>query len=108
MTTLLILVTDYKIDNVTNILPILELAARESKPLVIVAEQVEGQALAAMIMNTVRGSMKVAAVKAPEYGQERTNIMQDLCLSTGATFFGRATGRQLSEIKLTDFGLCKE
>ena len=103
----LILVTDYKIDNVTDILPVLELAARESKPLVIVAEQIEGQALAALIMNTVRGSMKVAAVKAPEYGQERTNIMQDLCLSTGAAFFGRATGRQLSEIKLTDFGLCK-
>ena len=62
----LIFVTDYKIDTVKKILPALELAARESKPLVIIAEQVEGQALAALIMNTLRGSMKVAAVKAPE------------------------------------------
>lgn len=102
-----ILVTDHKIDTVKKILPTLELAARESKPLIIVAEQVEGQALAALIMNSVRGSMKVAAVKAPEYGIERTNIMKDLCLATGATFFSRSSGRQLDDIKLIDFGLCK-
>jgi chaperonin GroEL len=103
----LILVTDYKIDTVKKILPTLELAARENKPLVIVAEQVEGQALAALIMNSVRGSMKVTAVKAPEYGIERTNIMKDLCLATGATFFSRSSGRQFDDIKLIDFGLCK-
>jgi chaperonin GroEL len=104
----LILVTDYKIDVVNKILPVLELAARESRPLVIVAEQVEGQALAALIMNSVRGSMKVAAVKAPEYGNERTSIMQDLCVSTGAFFFSRLSGRQLDDIKLVDFGTCKK
>ena len=103
----LILVTDYKIDAVNKILPILELAARESKPLIIVAEQVEGQALAALIMNSIRGTMKVAAIKAPEYGTERINIMRDLCLATGAIFFNRSSGRQLDEAKLVDFGLCK-
>jgi chaperonin GroEL len=103
----LILVTDYKIDTVQKILPVLELASRENKPLVIVAEQVEGQALAALIMNSVRGTMKVAAVKAPEYGTERTNIMKDLCLATGATFFNRSSGRHLEDVKLVDFGLCK-
>ena len=104
----LIFVTDYKIDTVKNILPVLELASRESKPLLIVAEQVEGQALAALIMNTVRGTMRVAAVKAPEYGNERINIMKDLCIATGATFFNRASGRLLEEVKLSDFGLCKK
>ena len=104
----LIFVTDYKVDNVQKILPVLELAAREGKPLLVVAEQVEGQALAALIMNTVRGSMKVAAVKAPEYGNERINIMKDLCLATGATFFSRVSAMDIGEIKLSDFGICKK
>ena len=104
----LIFVTDYKIDAVKKILPVLELAARENKPLIIVAEQVEGQALAALIMNTVRGSMKVAAVKVPEYGDLRTKIMEDLCLATGARFISRRSGDGLDNVKLTDFGLCKK
>ena len=102
----LILVTDHKVDTVQGILPILEMVAREGKPLIVVAEQVEGQALAALIMNTVRGSMKVAAIHAPSYGQERKNIMSDLCLSTGAEFISRASGRKLSEVKLSDLGIC--
>ena len=66
-----VLVTDATIDTVEDILPILEPVAREAKALVIVAENVEGQALAALIMNTLRGTMKVAAIKAPRYGEER-------------------------------------
>ena len=104
----LVFVTDHKIDSVKKILPVLELAARESKPLIIVAEHVEGQALAALIMNTVRGSMKVAAVKAPEYGNHRTKIMEDLCLATGAIFFNRNSGRSLESVKMSDFGFCKK
>jgi len=104
----LIFVTDHKIDTVKKILPVLELAARESRPLIIVAEQVEGQALAALIMNTVRGSMKVAAVKAPGYGNERINTMKDLCIATGAKFFTRVGGETLDDITLPDFGLCKK
>jgi len=104
----LILVTDHKIDTVQKILPVLELAAREAKPFIIVAEQVEGQALAALIMNTVRGSMKVAAVKAPGYGQERRDTMSDLCLSIGATFISRESGKRLEEIVLSDLGTCQK
>ena len=104
----LFLITDYKIDNVKSILPALELASREAKPLIIVAEQVEGQALAALIMNTVRGSMKIAAIKAPGYGIERANTMKDLSLATGATFFSRSLGRKIEDIKLVDFGTCKK
>jgi chaperonin GroEL len=104
----LVLVTDYKIDSVQEILPILELVARESKPFIIVAEEVEGQALAALIMNTVRGSMKVAAIRAPRYGKERRQIMEDLCFSVGAAFVSRSSGKSLSDVKLVDLGTCKK
>ena len=97
-------ITDTKIDQVNQILPALEIAARESRPFIIVAEEVEGQALAALIMNTMRGSMKVAAVKAPRYGEERRAIMSDLAVSTGAKFFQQSLGHNLTEVALTDFG----
>lgn len=100
----MILVTDEKIDNVQDILPILELAAREARPLVFVASEVEGQALAAMIMNAMRGTLKVAAIKAPRYGEERQNILKDLAVSTGATFISRSNGKRLNGVKLVDFG----
>ena len=103
----LILVTDHKVDAVSDIMPILELVAREAKPLVIVAEEVEGQALAALIMNAVRGTMRVAAVKAPRYGTERRGIMKDLCLATGSTFVSRESGRKLADVKLVDLGSCQ-
>ncbi len=98
------LITDTKVDQVNQILPALEIAAREGRPFVIVAEEVEGQALAALIMNTMRGSMKVAAVKAPRYGEERRAIMNDLAVSTGAKFFQQSMGHKLTEASLTDFG----
>ena len=98
------LITDTKVDQVQQILPALEIAAREGRPFIIVAEEVEGQALAALIMNTVRGSMKVAAVKAPRYGEERRAIMSDLATSTGAKFFQQSLGHDLSSVSLNDFG----
>jgi chaperonin GroEL len=100
----LLLVTDEKIETVDQILPVLEVVAREGRPLVIFAEEVEGQALAALIMNTVRGTMKVAAVKAPRYGEERRGILQDLATSIGATFVSRLSGMRVSETKLSDLG----
>ncbi len=103
----IILVTDYKVDTVDCIYPVLELASRDGRPLVIVAEEVEGQALAALIMNTTRGTMKVSAVKAPRFGDERRSIMKDLCISTGATFISRESGINLSEVKLQHLGSCK-
>ena len=100
----LLLVTDEKIETVDQILPVLEVVAREGRPLVIFAEEVEGQALAALIMNTVRGTMKVAAVKAPRYGEERRGILEDLATSVGATFVNRLSGMKLQETKLSDLG----
>ena len=100
----LLLVTDEKIETVDQILPVLEVVAREGKPLVIFAEEIEGQALAALIMNTVRGTMKVAAVKAPRYGEERRGILEDLAISVGATFVSRLSGMKVKETKLSDLG----
>jgi len=103
-----ILVTDRKFDSVNDMLPVLELIAREGKPFVIVADEIEGQALAALIMNAMRGTMKVAAVKAPRYGEERRNIMKDLAISVGATFIATENGTKMSDVKLKDFGRAKK
>ncbi len=99
-----ILVTDEKIEHVQDIFAILELAAREARPIVFVANDIEGQGLAALIMNSIKGTLKVAAIKAPRYGEERQNILKDLALSTGAQFISRSEGRRLNEVKLTDLG----
>ena len=104
----LIMVTDEKIENVQDILPVLEQVARESRPFVIVGSDFEGQGLAALIMNAIRGSMRVAAVKAPRYGEERKNILRDLALSVGATFISRESGLRLKDTKLEHLGSCRK
>jgi chaperonin GroEL len=103
-----VLVVDDKIDKVQDLLPVLEPVAREGRPLVVVASEIEGQALAALIMNAMRGTMKVAAVKAPRYGQERRDILQDLCIASGAKFFSKASNTALSTFQLVDLGQCKK
>ena len=103
----LILVTDQDVEHVDDMLPVLEVAARDKRPLVIVAESVEGQALAALIMNAIRGTMRVMAIKAPRYGQERKNLLKDLALSVGATFVSKEQGMLLRDVKLTDLGSVK-
>ncbi len=100
----LVMITDYKITQVEQILPILELVAREARPLVIVAEDIEGQALAAMIMNAMRGSLKIAGIKAPFYGEQRRNLLSDLAISTGATFITRESGQKLQTTTLAQLG----
>ena len=100
----LILVTDEKIEHVQDIMKVLELSAREARPLIFVATEIEGQALAAMIMNALKGTLKVAAIKAPRYGEERQNLLNDLAISIGATFISRSNGTRLQGVKLTDLG----
>jgi len=100
----LFLVTDHKISNVESILPVLEMIARENRPLVIVAEDIEGQALAAMIMNAMRGTLKVAGIKAPMYGEERRNILSDLATSVGAHFITRESGTKIADVQMSDLG----
>ena len=103
----LFLITDEKVETIEQILPTLELAARESRPLIIISGEMEGQALAAVIANAVRGTMKVAAVKAPRYGEERRSILKDLCASVGATFITRENNLNLKQVKLSHFGQSK-
>jgi chaperonin GroEL len=103
----LFLITDEKIDSVEDMMPTLEIAAREGRPFVIVAENIEGQALAALIMNAMRGTLRIVAVKAPRYGEERRNILKDLSLSVGATFITRQNNLRLRDVKLTHFGKAK-
>lgn len=103
----LLLITDNRIDAVDQILPALEVVSRDGRPLIIVAEEIEGQALAALIMNTARGNMKIAAVKAPYYGVRRRNILSDLALSTGAEFISNDGAVSLRDIKLQHFGQCR-
>ena len=104
----LILVTDEKIETVEDMYPTLEMIARENRPLLIVAEEVEGQALAALIMNAVRGTLRVAAVKAPRYGEERRHILKDLAISVGATLITKEKDLSLRDIKLTQLGTAKK
>lgn len=100
----LVFITDHKLDKVEEMLPVLELAARENKPLTIVAEEIEGQLLAALIMNTVRGSMKIVAIKAPFYGEQRRDFLDDLAIVTGGKFLSRESGIAFSDFKLEHFG----
>jgi chaperonin GroEL len=100
----LILVTDRSVSTIDDILPCLEIAARDGRPLIIIAEDISGQALAAMIMNAMKGSMRVAAIKAPRYGEERRNILSDLSISVGATFISRDSGIPMRSVKLEHFG----
>ena len=103
----LILVTDEQIDTVEQVYPALAIAAKDQRPLLIVANEVEGQALAALIANAVRGTMKVCAVKSPRYGEERRSILRDLAASVGGTFITREDGLMLKNIQLKQFGRSK-
>jgi chaperonin GroEL len=103
----LILVVDKTVELVEELLPILEVVSRENRPFVIVAENVEGQALAALIMNAIRGTMKIVGVKAPRYGEERRNIMKDLAISVGASLVSKETGLSLQDVELQHLGVAK-
>jgi chaperonin GroEL len=103
----LLLVTDYKISAVEQVLPVLEMIAREARPLIIVAEDIDGQALAALIMNAIRGTLKIAAIKAPGYGEERRDTLDDLATSVGATFITRESGIKLADVEMKHLGSAK-
>ena len=103
----LFLVTDAILDNIDEMLPILEIVARDGRPFVIIAEEVEGQLLAALIMNRMRGQMKIAAIKAPRYGEERRNMLEDIATTTGATFISKDSGVRLSQVQLSHLGTAK-
>ncbi|MCI0775300.1 MAG: chaperonin GroEL [Chloroflexi bacterium] len=103
-----VLITSQKISSVSDLLPVLEKVLQTNKNILVIAEDVEGEALATLVVNKLRGTLNVVAVKAPGFGDRRKAMLQDIAILTGGTVISEEVGRKLDTITLDDLGKCKQ